>query len=91
MRESGVFLSRTSNKKTVQYAQAAVTMAGSMQEGKPMTITVDAIYEAGVLKLLTPLPEVPEHTKVRVTVEALPAPPKPTGVSSTRSTSTASR
>jgi predicted DNA-binding antitoxin AbrB/MazE fold protein len=37
-----------------------------------MGITVEAIYEAGVLKPLTPLPELPEHTKVRITVEALP-------------------
>jgi predicted DNA-binding antitoxin AbrB/MazE fold protein len=37
-----------------------------------MSITVEAIYEAGVLKPLTPLPELPEHTKVRITVEALP-------------------
>ena len=37
-----------------------------------MHITVEAIYEAGVLKPLTPLPELPEHTKVRITVEALP-------------------
>ncbi len=37
-----------------------------------MTITVEAISEAGVLKPLTPLSELPEHTKVRITVEALP-------------------
>ncbi len=37
-----------------------------------MSITVEAIYEAGVLKPLTPLPELPEHTKVRLTVEAFP-------------------
>ncbi len=37
-----------------------------------MSITVEAIYEAGVLKPLTPLPELPEHTKVRITAEALP-------------------
>lgn len=36
-----------------------------------MSITVEAIYEAGVLKLLAPLPELPEHTKVRITVEAI--------------------
>lgn len=44
-----------------------------------MHITVDAIYEAGVLKPLTPLPELPEHTKVRLTVESFPgtnAPPR---------------
>ena len=37
-----------------------------------MHITVEAIYEAGVLKPLTPLAEIPEHTKVQLTVEALP-------------------
>jgi len=37
-----------------------------------MNITVEAIYEAGVLKLLTPLPELPEHTKVRITIEVSP-------------------
>lgn len=36
-----------------------------------MGITVEAIYEAGVLKPLTPLSELPEHTKVRITVEAI--------------------
>jgi predicted DNA-binding antitoxin AbrB/MazE fold protein len=36
-----------------------------------MSITVDAIYEAGVLKPLTPLSELPEHTKVRITVEVI--------------------
>ena len=36
-----------------------------------MNITVEAIYEAGVLKPLTPLLELPEHTKVRITVEVL--------------------
>lgn len=45
-----------------------------------MTITVDAIYEAGVLKPLTPLPELPEHTKVRLTVEALPSTDTPPSV-----------
>ena len=36
-----------------------------------MGITVEAIYEAGVLKPLTPLLEVPEHTRVRITIEAI--------------------
>lgn len=36
-----------------------------------MSITVEAIYAAGVLKPLSPLPELPEHTKVRITVEAI--------------------
>ena len=39
-----------------------------------MPITVEALYEAGVLKPLTPLSEIPEHRKVRLTVEALPMP-----------------
>jgi predicted DNA-binding antitoxin AbrB/MazE fold protein len=43
-----------------------------------MPIIVEAIYEAGVLKPLTPLFELPEHTKVRLTVEAL-ADPEPHG------------
>lgn len=34
-----------------------------------MTITIEAIYEAGVLKPLEPLPDLEEHEKVRVTVE----------------------
>lgn len=36
-----------------------------------MSMTVEAIYEAGVLKPLTPLSEFPEHSKVRITVEAI--------------------
>ena len=36
-----------------------------------MGIALEAIYEAGVLKPLTPLPELPEHTKVRITVEVI--------------------
>lgn len=34
-----------------------------------MTITIEAIYEAGVLKPLAPLLNLEEHEKVRVTVE----------------------
>jgi predicted DNA-binding antitoxin AbrB/MazE fold protein len=34
-----------------------------------MSITVEAIYEAGTLKLLGPLPGLPEHTRIRVTIE----------------------
>jgi len=34
-----------------------------------MSITVEAIYEAGILKPLSPLPELPEHTRVRLTIE----------------------
>ena len=33
-----------------------------------MSTTVDAIYEIGHLRLLTPLP-LPEHTRVRVSIE----------------------
>jgi len=36
-----------------------------------MSITIEAIYEAGILKPLAPLPNLPEHTKVRITVEAI--------------------
>ena len=36
-----------------------------------MSITIEAIYEAGILKPLTPLSDLPEHTKVRITVEAI--------------------
>jgi predicted DNA-binding antitoxin AbrB/MazE fold protein len=36
-----------------------------------MPITVDATYEAGVLKLAAPLP-LQEHKKVRVTIEPSP-------------------
>jgi predicted DNA-binding antitoxin AbrB/MazE fold protein len=34
-----------------------------------MTLTVEAVYENGVLKLASPLP-LQEHEKVRVTIEA---------------------
>jgi len=46
-----------------------------------MATTVSAIYEDGVLRLLTPLP-LPEHTPVQVTVEL--APDAVTGVSRRR-------
>jgi predicted DNA-binding antitoxin AbrB/MazE fold protein len=36
-----------------------------------MSLTVEAIYEDGVLKLAQPLP-LKEHERVRITVEALP-------------------
>jgi predicted DNA-binding antitoxin AbrB/MazE fold protein len=36
-----------------------------------MRMTIEAIYEAGILKPLAPLPGLPEHTKVQITVEAL--------------------
>ena len=36
-----------------------------------MSLTIEAIYEAGILKPLAPLPDLPEHTKVRITVEAI--------------------
>ena len=39
-----------------------------------MSITIEAIYEAGILKPLAPLPDLPEHTKVRITVEAIAGP-----------------
>jgi predicted DNA-binding antitoxin AbrB/MazE fold protein len=34
-----------------------------------MSIVVEAIYEAGILRLPKPLPELPDHTKVRLTIE----------------------
>lgn len=34
-----------------------------------MTFTIEAIYESGVPKLLTPLPHLKEHERVRITVE----------------------
>ena len=36
-----------------------------------MRVTIEAIYEAGILKPLAPLPDLPEHTKVRITVETI--------------------
>ena len=38
-----------------------------------MTITVEATYENGILKLVEPLP-LKDHEKVRVTVELEPSP-----------------
>jgi predicted DNA-binding antitoxin AbrB/MazE fold protein len=34
-----------------------------------MSITIEAIYESGVLRPLSPLPEIEEHARVRITVE----------------------
>lgn len=34
-----------------------------------MSITIEAVYEAGILKPLAPLPELAEHSRVRVTIE----------------------
>lgn len=34
-----------------------------------MSITMEAVYEAGTLKLPTPLPELAEQSRVRVTIE----------------------
>jgi predicted DNA-binding antitoxin AbrB/MazE fold protein len=36
-----------------------------------MRVTIEAIYEAGILKPLAPLPDLPEHTKVQITVETI--------------------
>ncbi len=36
-----------------------------------MTISIEAIYEAGVLKPLAPLPALKEHERVRITLEPL--------------------
>lgn len=34
-----------------------------------MSISIEAIYEAGVLKPLSPLPDLKEHEKVKLTLE----------------------
>lgn len=34
-----------------------------------MSITIEAVYESGVLKPLSPLPHLKEHERVRITVE----------------------
>ncbi len=34
-----------------------------------MSMTIEAIYESGVLKPLAPLPHLKEHERVRITVE----------------------
>ncbi len=34
-----------------------------------MSISIEAIYEAGVLKPVGPLPDLAEHSRVRVTIE----------------------
>lgn len=34
-----------------------------------MSIIVEAIYEVGILKALSPLPALPDHTRVRLTIE----------------------
>lgn len=41
-----------------------------------MSITIEAIYEAGILKPLAPLPELADKSRVRVTIEpaSKPAP-----------------
>jgi predicted DNA-binding antitoxin AbrB/MazE fold protein len=39
-----------------------------------MSITIEAIYEAGTLKLLSPLPDLAEHSRVRVTIEPVSKP-----------------
>jgi len=37
-----------------------------------MSITVEAIYEAGILKSLNPLPALPDGVRVRLTIEPEP-------------------
>jgi predicted DNA-binding antitoxin AbrB/MazE fold protein len=41
-----------------------------------MSITIEAIYEAGILKPIGPLPEIADKSRVRVTIEpaSKPAP-----------------
>ncbi len=36
-----------------------------------MSVTIEAIYESGVLKPLSPLPNLKEHEQVRITIETL--------------------
>ncbi len=36
-----------------------------------MSISIEAIYEAGVLKPLSPLPDLKEHEKVKLTLETV--------------------
>ncbi len=45
-----------------------------------ITLTVDVLYEANVLKPLGPLHKLPEYTKVRLTIEALPCTATPARV-----------
>lgn len=50
-----------------------------------MSITIEAIYEAGVLRPLAPLPELADNSKVRVTIEPASRPlPKVRRVSGDR-------
>jgi predicted DNA-binding antitoxin AbrB/MazE fold protein len=39
-----------------------------------MSITIEAIYEAGTLKPLAPLPELADKSRVRVTIEPISKP-----------------
>lgn len=39
-----------------------------------MSITIEAVYEAGMLKPLSPLPDLAEHSRVRVTIEPVGKP-----------------
>lgn len=36
-----------------------------------MSLVIEAVYESGVLKLLTPLPNLKEHERVRLTLETI--------------------
>lgn len=38
-----------------------------------MSLTIEAIYEAGIFKPLAPLPDLQEHTRVRLTIEPVNA------------------
>lgn len=44
-------------------------MIECISEEKPMNFTIEAVYEAGVFKPLTPVDNVKEHEKVRLIVE----------------------
>jgi predicted DNA-binding antitoxin AbrB/MazE fold protein len=41
------------------------------KELQPMNLTVEAVYESGVLKPLEPLPQLKEQERVRLTLETI--------------------
>jgi len=45
-----------------------------------MSITIEAVYESGVLKPLSPLPDLEEHARVRLTVEAVSTAQEPASI-----------
>jgi predicted DNA-binding antitoxin AbrB/MazE fold protein len=55
---------------TPQYRNAK--MSYQYQGERFMSINVEAIYEAGILKALNPLPPLPDGSRVRLTIELEP-------------------